>query len=597
MTLNGQLAALETAGLIALARADPDLEYLFRHALIQDAAYDSLLKSERSRLHQAAGEALEKLYPDQLDELAPRLAEHFWQAGEPARALPYYVTAAQAAAGGYANAEAIDLYTLALRAAEADPPGRIGILQARGALYDLVGDFDRSRADQEAALAAARDLSDPAAEWQSLVNLGFLWASRDYQKTGDFYRQAIDLARRLGDQRMLAHSLNWLGNFQINTDDPLGSRENHAEALRIFEELGDEPGVAETTDLLGMSNYLGGNLIEGARILERAKATYERIGDRRGMSGVLGTRSLTGAEFQADTMVNPQLPIDDAMRMAREGLRLAEEIGWRSGEVYSLACLSFCQISYGDYDGASETTGRAIRIAEEIRHRQWEIIARTASAGLNREIYNLPAARRLFERALDLGVEIHSNHWIHTVTGLLGACLVAQGDLDAARELLADRQPVEMPADTMGQRLVWCARAELAVRSGHPADALAIVDRLAASAHNLTPGKLLIRPWVIRGEALTILARASADPDERARTLDRAEQTLQDVLNEVQRVNNRTRLWRIYLLLADIHAAQGRAAEAGLDRQRARQSALGLAENISDRALRAQFLERALPSA
>jgi tetratricopeptide (TPR) repeat protein len=54
-----QLDALESKGLIRLAAIDPELEYLFRHALVQDAAYESLLKQERRALHRQVGEALE----------------------------------------------------------------------------------------------------------------------------------------------------------------------------------------------------------------------------------------------------------------------------------------------------------------------------------------------------------------------------------------------------------------------------------------------------------------------------------------------------------------------------------------------------------
>src|SRR5690348_2967939 len=65
---------LETSGLIRLAAIQPELEYLFRHVLVQDAAYESLLKQERRRLHLAVAEALEALYPDRRNELTPMLA-------------------------------------------------------------------------------------------------------------------------------------------------------------------------------------------------------------------------------------------------------------------------------------------------------------------------------------------------------------------------------------------------------------------------------------------------------------------------------------------------------------------------------------------
>ncbi len=91
------LGVLESSGLIRLATVQPELEYLFRHVLVQDAAYETLLKQERRRLHMAVAETLEDLYPDRRDELAGMLAWHWESAGEPERALPLLI-----AAGGFA---------------------------------------------------------------------------------------------------------------------------------------------------------------------------------------------------------------------------------------------------------------------------------------------------------------------------------------------------------------------------------------------------------------------------------------------------------------------------------------------------------------
>ncbi|HMA37170.1 MAG TPA: hypothetical protein VKY74_22130 [Chloroflexia bacterium] len=81
--LAAHLHRLATVGLVQRAAASLDLEYLFRHGLIQDAAYSSLLRRQRRRYHQQVGEALEALHPDRLDELAPLLAQHFAAAGQP----------------------------------------------------------------------------------------------------------------------------------------------------------------------------------------------------------------------------------------------------------------------------------------------------------------------------------------------------------------------------------------------------------------------------------------------------------------------------------------------------------------------------------
>ena len=114
MTVISQLSKLESAGLIRLAQYEPELEYLFRHALVQDAAYSTLLTTDRRRLHQAVGEAVETLYADRLDELAAMLARHFQRAGDEQHALDYYVRAGYSALASFANQEAETLFRSAL---------------------------------------------------------------------------------------------------------------------------------------------------------------------------------------------------------------------------------------------------------------------------------------------------------------------------------------------------------------------------------------------------------------------------------------------------------------------------------------------------
>ncbi|RPI32523.1 MAG: hypothetical protein EHM70_08780, partial [Chloroflexota bacterium] len=82
MPVTKHLHSLESADLIRLASLQPELEYAFKHALVQEAVYTSLLKHDRRILHLTVGESLEQLYPDSRDELAPMLAMHFDEAGE-----------------------------------------------------------------------------------------------------------------------------------------------------------------------------------------------------------------------------------------------------------------------------------------------------------------------------------------------------------------------------------------------------------------------------------------------------------------------------------------------------------------------------------
>jgi predicted ATPase len=77
MTVTQALNILETGGLIHLEAVHPELEYAFRHALVQEAAYLTLVRTNRRMVHKAVSESLEQLYPSELTSpgLAPVLAQ------------------------------------------------------------------------------------------------------------------------------------------------------------------------------------------------------------------------------------------------------------------------------------------------------------------------------------------------------------------------------------------------------------------------------------------------------------------------------------------------------------------------------------------
>ncbi len=109
------LNQLEADGLISLSQVIPEPAYWFRHALVQETAYQSLVRQDRRELHLAAAEVLEVIFQDKLEEQAPLLAHHFSLGGDDQRALQYYKIAADAAFRRYANSEAVLHYLSALR--------------------------------------------------------------------------------------------------------------------------------------------------------------------------------------------------------------------------------------------------------------------------------------------------------------------------------------------------------------------------------------------------------------------------------------------------------------------------------------------------
>ena len=134
----------------------------------------------------------------------------------------------------------------------------------------------------------------------------------------------------------------------------------------------------------------------------------------------------------------------------------------------------------------------------------------------------------------------------------------------------------------MGQRLVWAARAELALACGNPALALETTEQLIASAPNLSNERVIPRLWKLRGEALAALGR-----------IEEAETTLQAAQEAARAQSLRPRLWRICITLGKLYQTQARREEAEQAFSAACALIEELAANIPDEHLRAHFLSQA----
>ena len=289
MTVISQLSALESAGLLRVAQYEPELEYLFRHTLVQDAAYATLLSSDRQRLHRVVGEALEHLYPDRLNEYAAMLARHFEQAGDAQHALAYFVRAGDAALALYANEEAEGHYRSALALARSDRQ-QADLLAGLGeALYG------QSRFDQ--AIAVWHDgieLYQMLGELDGVARL-YARSARAAWYAGDTPEglrlcqeglEAVAQAPDSPDQARLIHEtaraylFNGLSEQAITLcrqalemAERLGAVDVQADALTT---LGILPGQPAEEVLAALNKAV--ELAERARLLDIANRAYHNLG-------------------------------------------------------------------------------------------------------------------------------------------------------------------------------------------------------------------------------------------------------------------------------------------------------------------------------
>lgn len=154
MHLDSQLTELISSELVRRL-PEAELAYLFKHALIQDTAYSSLLKHERARLHLQVANALESFYPERRQEFAGLIGKHFALAGERAQAAWYLREAARFSITRYAYLEATQDLELALSLFQPEEANEtlLGLLEEAGDAYRLLRNGARTMALYQQALS------------------------------------------------------------------------------------------------------------------------------------------------------------------------------------------------------------------------------------------------------------------------------------------------------------------------------------------------------------------------------------------------------------------------------------------------------------
>ena len=561
--------------------------FRFGHVLFQNFLYQRLGLGERRLLHGSIAVALEKLHSGQLDTMAVQLAHHFQQAGEHERAFHYFSLAAERASRVYASDDAIAHYSSAIELADRVSPDVVSLAKlqrGRGLASERLGEFDQARTDYTTALQMARAAGThevEKVEWRALVDLGKLWASRDYGQARGYFEAALELARSLGEPASLAVSLNWMGNWYANDDDPRRAAVYHQEALDILENLGNRRALANTLDHLGLANLLGGDLVSSVPLFNRAIALFRELDDRPRLAASLSGRGSNYSMLVLLTTV-PANPSPDPTLGLNEALRIAAEINLAPEEAWARYSLGMVHTIYGRFGHALKAILDSLHIASEIEHREFVVGSQFALGVLYAELFALDRARDHLEGALTLAGELCSPTWVHIVSGALAGIYMMLDDHNSAQTCLERVISAQTPMDTIGKRCCWLRQAELALALGDAARALDITERLIASAPGLSSGRVVTFLWKLKAEAMAATGRT-----------DDAFSLLYAAIENVHASGERFLLWRLHASLGRLCRTMGRQEAAETELSAARGLIDELAATVADETLRGQFRQGA----
>jgi serine/threonine protein kinase/class 3 adenylate cyclase/tetratricopeptide (TPR) repeat protein len=416
----GQLNTLESCGLIQLGAAEPELEYLFRHALAQDAAYNSLLKSDRKHLHSAAGKALEFLFPERLEEMSATLAYHFERAEIHDKAMDYFSRAGDRAQAAYANQEAIAFYQSAIsqidqlqretsEETEAWDEAKSLTYEKLANLFELIGQHEEARNCYQHALTKA--VSDDG-----------VWRSRLYRKTGNTWmiQRQHDEAFKSWEEAEIAlgdapadPSLHWRREWiQVQLDrlwlrylrNEVGEMAILIEKTRLaLEQYGTPPHRSKFFQALGLTALRRDRFITSEESLAHFQVMVAAARESDNLS------SLAFAQFQLGFGYLWRGDFDEAREQLLAALGLAERIGDVTVQSRCLAYLIVLYRKCGQIDEARHYISRTMAVAEAGQMLEYIATAKANLAWVSWREGDLAESERQGKAALELWRKLPPN--------------------------------------------------------------------------------------------------------------------------------------------------------------------------------------------
>jgi class 3 adenylate cyclase/tetratricopeptide (TPR) repeat protein len=416
--LDDHLVQAQRADLVRELTVIPEKEYGFKHVMVQEATYGTLLIRRRRALHRLVGEALIELYADRLETLQPTLAFHFERAEEWQRAFDHTLAAIDAARRAFANREALTHLNSALSLLDKIPSQmdqRMRLLKQRAEVHNDLGDFDAARADFEAARIIAATLSDAASEAQIVGSLAMLWSGhRDYEEGLKLAEQAIEIAQHANSPRDLAEAHVRFATALLGMNRERKCQESLEAALSIFRTLGDEEGEAHTLDLLGMSSFVFGRTQTACRYSKEAVTRLRAIGDR-------WTEASSAIVLGISTATLGDLP--GGRKWLDYALETWTEIDSVSGMSFANSCLSQVLEPFGHFQSALNYAKTGLEIAQRIEHYEWECMGLWQLGRIHRACGLQTDAEAFLREMLRVAESLQSTLWIAMATNELGAVL------------------------------------------------------------------------------------------------------------------------------------------------------------------------------
>ncbi len=565
-SLHRELERLTAREFTLLERPEPELEYLFKHLITQEVAYEVLPFAQRRRLHQVVGEFLEKLDSTAVE----KLAYHYSHSDDHTKATHYLGTAGDKARREYANEVALDYYERALVRAR-----RGAWLQGKVEVLHILG----RREEERAALGELEAMTVGVGG-----DVAYLWG-KYYEAIADYPQAQVALERALADYRLQhdllgeAYTLAYLGLIARRQGEHDKAKVQYNQAWDLLRGWGaytDDAAwaLAQVLNGLGIVHRQQGHFTDAKTCYELALTLSRVNGNRPGEAEALNSLG---------SVASYQRHFTEALAYYQQALEVRRAIGDRVGEGEILGNLAQVIRDTGNYGQARDYLFETLTIYQTSDNRWGEVNTWNDLGILYHELGDLSNAQTCLQRGLTLAREIGDAGGQNYICYNLGLVLRDLGNCTAATQLLNERLVLLQKENEKYERSFFLSclstvnlqTKQIAQAITQAKDALQIRQEIGLHLNTT--------------DDLAVLGIAYLNAGELEQALNYAQQALA-ILKECGGKGPEFPQ-RDYFMCYQVLSAAGREDEACTALQTAYDLVLARAENITDLTLRRMFLE------
>ena len=422
-------------------------EYIFKHAVLREVAYQSVLRRYRLEYHARAAAWLSSVAEanERAEEFAPLIAGHHEAAGHSRLAAGWFLRAGRAAAARYANAEALGLLSKAsVLVSSDDAELRFDIVAAEQQIHDILGDRAAESADLDVLTALADLLDDDHKRVD--VELRRADQATDVGRpsdAGEHATRAADVARRIGDTELETRALLALGTSLWHQGNPTQAVPVLSEALDLANANGHDDLATRCQYSRGVAQHNLGRYDDAEDDYRRGAQRWRLAGSRNGLSRVLNSMGILAYD-RGDYAV--------ARSHLEQSLAAKRAMGDRLGENRALNNLALVALAQHDFDAVVDAFERTLERARQITDLEGEAASHQGLGYVALRTGRLDAAHDLLLESLRLFREEGDQQGECQVLALLAEIADAGGDdtlaASLAGEALSGAAAAALPTET-----------------------------------------------------------------------------------------------------------------------------------------------------